>query len=139
VPQEWHPVPALGGTRPTPVPRGYGLPLDALSVVRIQRRKNLWRDRLARYAVSIDSVEVGRIGWGESQSFEVIPGHHTIKLRLQRFWSSKTLSLDIDEGGAYSLSCGPGPLAKILLTMTVMRDRYISLTEDEPNSRTTVA
>ena len=51
----------------------------------IERRTAPFRDRYRRYKVLLDNQLVGCLRWGESRSFDVLPGLHTLRLRID--WS----------------------------------------------------
>jgi hypothetical protein len=85
-------------------------------------------DRYRRYVVMVDGRRVGTIRDGETREFQVSPGPHTVRLRLDWPWRSQTLDIDCSQALRTVLACRPSSgLAIVVATLCFMR--YIDLSE----------
>ncbi len=71
----------------------------------IRRLESGNRDRLRAYKVFIDEREVGRLKRGESATFDLSPGSHTVQVAID--WK-RSSSVDVSGDRDYTLRCGPG-------------------------------
>lgn len=63
-------------------------------------------DRLRAYQVYIDGQKIGQIKPGETEAFEVPPGQHALRLKID--WSaSETLQVELGENDEARFVCGP--------------------------------
>jgi len=53
-----------------------------MATVEIKREQKKATDRLRGYKVVVDGKTVGKVGNGETVSFEIAPGHHEIYLKM---------------------------------------------------------
>jgi hypothetical protein len=107
-----------------------------VATVRIVRGIADRADVRRQYRVLIDGAEVGRVGDGQSVEFDVQPGDHTIRLKIDTTGSPE-LSFSAGEGDTVSFSCysasatpsgqyGLGHLAS-LLRVALSKDKAIVL------------
>lgn len=52
------------------------------ATLEIRREGRRYGDRLRAYRVVVDGERLGTVKRGETQGFEVEPGHHSVKLHL---------------------------------------------------------
>ena len=72
------------------------------SKLHIRRRRSAFHDRLRSYRVIVDGNDVGRIRAGEAWEYDVSPGHHTIRLRID--WTgSPSLAIQFSPGEVVEL------------------------------------
>lgn len=63
-------------------------------------------DRLRPYQVFIDGQKVGQIKSGQSATFEVQPGEHELRLKVD-WGASEALTVDLGESDEAAFVCGP--------------------------------
>jgi hypothetical protein len=79
---------------------------DVPTMVRVVRTSARWRDRARNYRVVIDGAKVGSVADSDVAEFDVEPGRHTIRLRID--WTgSRELPFSIGEAGTVAFSCRP--------------------------------
>lgn len=78
--------------------------------VTISRSAHGNRDRLRRYKVLIDGVEVGRIKRGQVVETIVEPGRHTLAIVID--WTSSEVTFDVAERDVVHFVCSPGGTAR---------------------------
>jgi hypothetical protein len=101
----------------------------ALSSIEIWREAGHDRDRLRRYRVAVDGVQVGSVRAGETAVFPVEPGVHRVQISIA-WCRSPTAEVEVPERGTVRLGCRPNPdLASALKAITTDRGRYIELSE----------
>ena len=71
----------------------------------VRRVESASRDRLRGYKVLIDDREVGRVKRGQSASFELSPGPHTVQVAID--WK-RSASFDVAGEEVLAFRCGPG-------------------------------
>ena len=71
----------------------------------VRRVESGSRDRLRAYKVLIDEREVGRLKRGQSATFELSPGCHTVQVVID--WK-RSGSFDVPGDADYTFRCGPG-------------------------------
>jgi hypothetical protein len=96
-------------------------------IIRLNRRRVPWRNRLAKYRVEIDGHVVGSIAQGETRDFTVLPGEHTIRMSSDRIFTSPERTVSLDEGELVEFLCGPGGPSIESLLFLLRPHRYISL------------
>jgi hypothetical protein len=88
-------------------------------------RKEGWRDRARPYKVVIDGERAGKVGHGQQESFEVVPGTHEVFLKLDWCRSPK-LSVDVAGGQRAKVTCEAGGNFWMTLPDVIFRPtRYI--------------
>ena len=98
------------------------------SVIRLHRQRGHYRDSLRHYKVRIDGSPVGRIAPGETKDFSVPPGRHGVRLRLDRFWTSREAVLEIHADEVAEFTCRPSALPILGLVLGLVRPhRWIRL------------
>src|ERR1700680_3421316 len=76
------------------------------SSIRIDRKRERWRDQGRSYKVIVDGRMVGRVRNGQQQDFVVTPGQHRIRIKVD--WSgSRDVSLVLENGESRTLVCHP--------------------------------
>jgi len=100
---------------------------SSIAVVRIHRRRVLWRNRLAKYQVLIDDESVGSIAQGETADFSVSPGDHRVVLTISRVFTSPVKLVSLRAGQLAEFTCGPGGPAIEGAFSLLRPHRYISL------------
>jgi hypothetical protein len=77
-------------------------------VVRVKRIDPGWRasDSLRGYRVLIDDQTVGRLRRGQQQDFQVTPGTHTVRVKIEAGISSE-VAIDVKGGDVVTLTCEP--------------------------------
>ena len=98
-----------------------------MASISIERKPLGGVDLFRRYRVLIDGNEVGRIGRGERQAFEVDPGPHQVRLKIDWCWS-EPVDLQVAEGDEVALVCEPNAnVITFIYYATGAYDRYIKL------------
>jgi hypothetical protein len=72
----------------------------------VRRRAAVWQDRLRDYIVLVDGSERARVGNGSEVRVHVEPGRHRVQLKID-WCGSPAVDVDVPEGGAQVLDCGP--------------------------------
>jgi hypothetical protein len=102
-----------------------------LSVIRVHRRQGFYRDHFGRYRVRIDGNPVGKMAEGETKDFFVPPGEHRVRLTMDKFWTSREVTLQIRAGELAEFTCRPAASTMVSLLLLYMRPhRWIRL--DDP-------
>jgi hypothetical protein len=70
-------------------------------------RQEGWRDRARPDKLIIDGEAAGRVGHGQQESFEVVPGAHEVFLKLDWCRSPK-LAVDVAGGQRAKVTCAAG-------------------------------
>jgi hypothetical protein len=97
------------------------------SIIRLHRLAGPWRDRLVRYRVFIDDIEVGRIAEGETCNFHVNPAQHGVRLTFSKIFMSRRCTVTLGQGDVARFTCGPGGPAVESIFTILRPHRYISL------------
>jgi hypothetical protein len=93
----------------------------------VVRRADRYADQLGQYRVIVDGREIGRVANGESTSFQVDPGKHTIQLRIQ-WCASPPLEFESTPGATVVVECSAPDADLFVLWRTLFRrKRYISV------------
>jgi len=86
----------------------------------------LWRDRLRKYNICIDSVVRARVGNGERVSIQVRSGRHVVAVRIA--WTgSPDVVVDCFPGGTVSLSVEPTATLTTALEVALSDSAYLKL------------
>ncbi len=86
----------------------------------IDREHARRRDRLRKYTVLLDGDSAGAIQDGQSETFSVEPGSHSVRLKLD--WTrSETVNVTVLEGSVVNLKCGPRGGSFTLLPDVLLR------------------
>lgn len=98
-------------------------------MITIQRDKS-YTDKLRSYKVLIDDKEVGEIKSGETKTFNIDEGRHSLQLKIDWCFSPK-LQFDNAESSNEIFNCGSnlGGIKFLLFPLytSIMRDHYIAL------------
>lgn len=73
----------------------------------VLERTKVYRDRLRKYKVLIDDAEVGEIKAGEEKTFDLLPGPHELKLKVD-WMSSPGHVVTVGAGDTVRFKCGGG-------------------------------
>lgn len=100
----------------------------AFSTLRIMREPSQWRDRGRPYAVLLNGQKIGQVANGESVEFEILPGHHLLRLRID-WMGSPALSFEIEPGEDAEFTCqsGCGTPIFALVRSLWQRDAWVEL------------
>jgi hypothetical protein len=110
------------------------LRMDAAQI-QIGRVRNRWLDRGRAYKVLIDGEMVGEVRHGESRGFQVPPGRHQLRLRID-WTSSQTLDCDLSAGDEAKFRCGPSRPFLIGQLLGMLRiSPYIELSPGDSSER----
>jgi hypothetical protein len=96
-------------------------------MIRIKRDVRPYFDKLRKYKVVIDDIEVGSIVDGGIEQYDIQTGHHTIYLKIDWCTSNK-IEFDILENEILEFNCGSLKGKKTLLVymyITILRNRYL--------------
>ncbi len=98
-----------------------------MSTISLARRPGGWVDRARKYKVLVDGKQVGTIGQGQRQSFDVPQGPHEVTLKID--WAqSPPLRLDLAEDEAADLFCAPkANVLTVFYFASLGRKKYIEL------------
>ncbi|MFI0967650.1 hypothetical protein ACH4S8_40690 [Streptomyces sp. NPDC021080] len=112
-------------------PDGVGTPSAAASLghgtVVLSRAQSSYRDALRGYAVLIDAAQVGSIRRGQTLRFEMPPGEHRLRLKID-WCTSRPLTVLVEEGRTVCFICSPGgDASKALDAVSANRGDYITL------------
>lgn len=94
--------------------------------IEIERARTLI-DAARRYRVLLDGTECASLTTGETATFDVEPGTHTVQIAID--WGrSPTMTVDVPAGETERLVCRPRRnLLTSLYYATFGRDRYVAL------------
>ena len=99
----------------------------------VYRPSDIWFDRNRLYKVLIDDREVGGVWGAQSVAFDVPPGEHTVRIKID-FMGSNTVAVELQQLETAELACRGGGPFRALYTTVFFRNRYLDLhpmTEDE--------
>ena len=68
-------------------------------------RDSGWADRIRDYNVCLNDIEIGRISNGETKTFEIEPGDHELRLKID-WCGSNTVQFSTAENQSLSFDCG---------------------------------
>jgi hypothetical protein len=77
-----------------------------MATIEVSRDPKPFRDKVRRYRVLIDDVEVGRLGRGETVAVEVVAGPHTVMVKLD--WGTSP-PIEVRAVGEEIIRCFCGP------------------------------
>ena len=100
------------------------------ATLRLTRSHSRWGDRVRRYVILVDDLQIGEISDGETKTIDIEPGHHTLRLKID--WTgSEDVLFDVGDGQSVNFRCGPRVKAAFavvgLLQSVVQRDKWILL------------
>lgn len=76
------------------------------AVIRV-KRKSQYTGSLSKFKIIIDGSLAGKIKDGETSEYRVVPGRHTVYVKLSWDWTrSRILTLDLEPGQVVDLDCG---------------------------------
>lgn len=98
-----------------------------MTMLVVRRVHAPWMDRAREYTVFVDGQQKAKIGNDDTVQIGVMPGSHTVQMRID-WCRSPEVPFTIEHGGIARMECRPNakPLLA-LLYITVWRDRYIAL------------
>ncbi len=99
---------------------------DAGCVLRLHRERSRWTDRFRKYIVEVDASDVGKIGNDSTATFELSPGEHRLRLRID--WTgSKTISFRAEPGETVDFVCRAAvrPSQGFRIAMRAISDRSV--------------
>jgi hypothetical protein len=100
--------------------------VGAVAAIQITRERRPWRDLLRRYRVLIDDQPVGLLRVDETVSFEVAPGRHVVRIKID--WTgSPSLALELQGTQTVRLRCRPAHGAWRSLIDMFGREGWVSL------------
>ena|ERR1044072_2207815 len=84
-----------------------------------------YKDRLRDYKIELDDKVIGEIGPGKSVGFDIEPGKHWLRLKID-WCSSSYLDFDIVDGQTITFECGNNvpPLLE-LFYIIFLRNQYL--------------
>jgi hypothetical protein len=97
--------------------------------VEVSRSSHGNRDRLRRYKVLVDGVEVGRVKRGETVGTTVGPGPHTLAIVIDG--TSSEVTFNVDDRDAFHFHCSPAGSAREGLRDLISGTQWVSITEGE--------
>ena len=68
-------------------------------------RDSGYADRVRQYRVLLDGSEIGRIGNGETKSFEIVPGQHRLAITVD-WCATDAINLLAVQGQTTTFKCG---------------------------------
>ena len=92
--------------------------MSNMATIKIQRTKE-HNNRLRDFIILIDGQEIGKLANGEIKDFEIVPGHHTIKAKID-WCSSPELSIITDDNETKNLKVGGFKYGNWLMPITVI-------------------
>ena len=69
------------------------------------KRDSGWADRVRNYKVLVDDVEIGEIGNGKIETYNLEPGQHTLQLTID-WCSSNEIAFELAPRETMKFSCG---------------------------------
>jgi hypothetical protein len=102
------------------------MPLSGAKV-EVSRSEQGNRDRLRRYKVLVDGIEVGRVKRGETVSTTVGPGLHTLAIVID--WTSSEVTFNADDRDAFHFRCSPAGSARQGLRDLTAGAQWVAITE----------
>jgi len=97
-----------------------------MTTIELERGKG-YGDAGRAYRVELDGKPIGRIQAGESLTFEVLPGRHRLRLRID-WCGSNPLEFVVEDGQHLSFACGHNvPPFLELIYLIFLRNRYLWL------------
>ena len=93
----------------------------------VRRRAAWWQDRMRDYLILVDGSAAGRIGNGTEVRVRVAPGRHRVQVKID-WCASPALDVDVAEGVAQVLDCGPNATPLTALVYVALRPgHYLAL------------
>ena len=112
--------------------------MDALAskspdaTLRLRREHSRWADRARMYQVVLDDVVIGDIRNGESQTFQISPGSHRLRLKVD--WvGSPEARFHVETGQSAEFVCRSAvrPLLTLVALFRSLADRDIWIALDQ--------
>ncbi|MFJ3224597.1 hypothetical protein ACIPJS_14760 [Streptomyces sp. NPDC086783] len=98
------------------------------------RRDGAYRDLLRGYEVLIDGRKVGQVRRRQRARYDVTPGPHTVRMRID-WCSSPDVKITVAAGESVTLICEPnGSAARGTVQMLTSPRKYIRLQLDDSPS-----
>lgn len=97
--------------------------------VEVSRSASGNRDRLRRYKVLVDGVEIGRVKRGETVSTNVGPGSHKLTIKID--WTVSEVTFDADGRDSLHFECAPAGTAREGLKDLNSGSQWVSIRERE--------
>lgn len=94
------------------------------------QRTTSYADRLRAYKIKIDDVVVGKVKARDSVTMPIIPGRHSIVLRID-WCGSETIDFEVQPGQHVIFECGSSlqgwRILLVLLYITFLTNQYLWL------------
>jgi hypothetical protein len=97
-------------------------------VARIEfKRESRLKDAIRAYQVELDGEVIGKINRGESVGFDIQPGRHRLRLKID-WCGSPDIDFEIQTGQVLKFECGNNvPALLDLIYITFLRNKYLWL------------
>lgn len=82
--------------------------MSTIATIVVRRPSGAARDLARKYKIFIDGAHRGDVKRGEQLSFVVPPGTHSVVARLDEWWRSPELLLDVAPGQVHTVHVAPG-------------------------------
>jgi len=98
----------------------------------VEREHKAWVDRARAYRVLVDGGEVGRVRDGDTETYDVAPGQHTVQLKVD--WArSRPIEVQVPDGGEARVRCrGNASPLTALWYITAKANDYIAVEQVSP-------
>jgi hypothetical protein len=97
--------------------------------VEVSRSAHGNRDRLRRYKVLVDAVEIGRVKRGETVATTVGPGFHLLAIVIDG--TSSEVTFNADDRDSFHFRCAPAGSAREGLRDLTSGAQWVSITEGD--------
>ncbi|MEO6713287.1 MAG: hypothetical protein ABIM89_07645 [Mycobacteriales bacterium] len=101
--------------------------MSVIGSVVVRRAGGAYRDSARKYKVLIDGVHRGDLKKGEQLSFVVPPGMHSVVARLDKWWRSPEILIDVAPGQVLTLNVAPGGSAWTAIFQLFTPHSYLKL------------
>lgn len=85
----------------------------------IIKRVSEWKNKMRDIRIYLDGNKIGTIRNGEIKGFEIEPGQHSLKAKIDRC-GSKTITIDLTENGTQKVELSGFKLGKWLMPITLL-------------------
>ncbi len=101
--------------------------MSAIGTVVVRRGGGAYRDKVRKYKILIDGVHSGDVKAGEQSSFVVPPGTHSVVARIDKWWGSPEILIDVAPGQVHTLNVAPGGPAWTAIFQLFTPHSYLKL------------
>lgn len=85
----------------------------------IIKRTSEWNNRMRDIGIYLDGEKIGVIGNGETKEFEIVPGEHKLKTKID-WCSSETLNIELYENESQKIKLSGFKLGKWLMPVALI-------------------